>query len=376
MPNSMIVLDIGHHKIRGEIRIPLGELQSAIGMNVNDNSKNLIPRLGNKIKLYLHQHIRIIGQNGKVWEVILGDLDLVETKSKLTGDYKEIIIKAIFLPPNINELRHFVLHYDVVLHQVITHKILVYVKYDWQQGIVTEDKSLQYLGIIELDIPTGKVNPFEIKLSKGGTWQGFKSMISLGINHIIKGIDHMLFIITLIIPALFLSKKNRWTVFVNSRKNIFNLVKIISAFTIGHSMALILGVFQWKILPLREIEILIAGSILISAIHAFRPLYTKKEMYIAAGFGLIHGLAFSETLTSLELSNKQLILSVLGFNLGIEFMQIFIVLLIFLILILVNKTAYLSIFRQILAVVIMIFALGWFVERIVDKPNFITEILQ
>ena len=87
-----------------------------------------------------------------------------------------------------------------------------------------------------------------------------------------------------------------------------------------------------------------------SAFHAFRPIYPKQEVLIAGTFGLIHGLAFAETLTNLDLSTRQLVLSILGFNIGIELMQLFIILLIFLLLILLSKTRYYVIFKQIGAV--------------------------
>jgi hypothetical protein len=68
-------------------------------------------------------------------------------------------------------------------------------------------------------------------------------------------------------------------------------------------------------------------------------------------------------------------LSILGFNIGIELMQLFIILLVFPILILLNKTRYYTQIRQIGAIIMMIFAFAWMIERIQDKPNFITELI-
>nr|MCU0324147.1 HupE/UreJ family protein [Spirosomataceae bacterium] len=80
--------------------------------------------------------------------------------------------------------------------------------------------------------------------------------------------------------------------------------------------------------------------------------------------GLIHGLAFSETLKNLELSTRQMVLSILGFNIGIELMQLIIVLVFFPILLLLSKTRYYSNFRQIGAIFMIIMALFWLYERI------------
>ena len=132
---------------------------------------------------------------------------------------------------------------------------------------------------------------------------------------------------------------------------------------------------QWVRFPAQPIEILIAVTILISAFHAFRPIYPKKEMLIAGDFGLIHGLAFAETLTNLQLSTKQMVLSILGFNIGIELMQLLIILIAFPILFLLSRTKQYDLIRKAGAVLMMVLAFAWLIERIQDKPNFITALL-
>ena len=372
MPNSLVLLKVHEKHISGDIQLPLGELQSAIGMNVNDNSIKLIERLGDTLRIYLLKHIRPKSFEGKPWVVELGEMKLIETKSRLTGDYKELVIAFTMTPPLNYDLRNFYFDYDVILHQVASHKILVNIKEDWKQGIFAEDSSpsdstLQQLGIIALDVPSGKIPVFQVSLQQGSIWQGFKNMVSLGISHIWGGTDHILFILTLLLPAMLLAEKKRWTEFIGTKNGLLNLLKIITAFTIGHSLTLLLGSVQWINLPTKPIEILIAFTILISAFHAFRPLYPKKEIFVAGGFGLIHGLAFAETLTNLQLSIKQMALSILGFNVGIELMQLFIILLVFPLLILLNKTRYYAQIRQIGAILIMILALTWMVERILEN---------
>jgi hydrogenase/urease accessory protein HupE len=378
MPNSMVLLNIHEKNISGEIKLPLGELQSAIGMGVNDNSVKLIERLGDTLKIYLLKHIRPKSFEGKPWAVELGEMRVIEIKSQLTGDYKELIIAFIMTPPLHYDLRNFYFDYDVILHQVASHKVLVAVKQDWQQGIVSEDGSppdstMQQVGVIAWDIPTNTISSFQISLQAGSNWQGFKNMVTLGISHIWEGTDHILFILTLLLPSMLLVQKKRWAEFMGAKNSLTNLLKIITAFTIGHSLTLLLGSVHWINLPTKPIEIFIAITILISALHAYRPIYPKKEVLIAGVFGLIHGLAFAETLTNLQLSTQQMILSILGFNIGIEMMQIFIILLVFPILILLNKTRYYSQIRQIGAIIMMILAFAWMVERIQEKPNFITE---
>lgn len=364
MPNSMVILKIHEKNISGEIQIPLNELQSAIGLGVNDHSEKLVERLGDTLRAYLLQHIRPKTFDGKPWSVTLGTMKVYAIQSRLSGNYKELIVEFSMSPPKYYDLRNFYFDYDVVLHQVASHKILVAVMQDWQRGILSEDANYQSVGVIDLDVPTGKIRPFQISLQQGSIWQGLQNMILLGVKHIQEGTDHILFMLTLLLPAMLLVENKQWGKADNYQAILLNLLRIVTAFTIGHSLTLFLGTVQWIQLPVKPIEVLIAVTILISAFHAYRPIYPKREVLMAGSFGLIHGLAFAETLTNLQLSTQQLILSILGFNLGIELMQLFIIVLAFPVLLYLSKTAYYPIIRKTGAIVMMILASGWMIERI------------
>jgi hypothetical protein len=367
MPSSMVVLKVHEKSISGEIQLPLGELQSAIGMGVDDHSERLVERLGDTLRHYLMAHIRPRSFDGKAWTVTLGKMWVTEDKTnRATGDYRELIVMFSMVPPEHYDLRNFYFDYDVILHQVASHQILVNIKEDWQQGLISEDSTLQQIGVIALDVPTGKIPVFQVSLQQGSIWQGFKNMVVLGIDHIAEGTDHILFILTLLLPAMLMVEDKKWGAYKGLKLSVLTLLKIVTAFTIGHSLTLLLGASQWLNLPVKPIEVCIAITILISAIHAFKPIYPKREVLLAGSFGLIHGMAFAETLTNLELSVKQMILSILGFNIGIELMQLCIILVIFPLLLLLSQTRYYIIFRQIGAVVMIIMAIGWMVERIIE----------
>ena len=86
-------------------------------------------------------------------------------------------------------------------------------------------------------------------------------------------------------------------------------------------MSLALGAFELIPLPSRA-EIAIAASVLLAAVHAIRPLFAGSEWKIAAGFGLLHGLAFSESLSGGGLDPMTRASLVLGFNVGVEGAQL------------------------------------------------------
>ena len=330
MPNSVVLLNVHANRIDAEVQIPLVELQAAFGHAVNDSSGNLIARLGPQLHDYLTQHIRPQSPNGRTWQVLVGTLGMQETQNPINGVYRELTAQVRLIPPAGESVRRFIFRYDVVLHQVVTHKILVSVRQDWERGLVTDAPPVQ-VGVIELDIVNNRILPLSVNLetdgaASTGAWAGFRAMVLLGIEHIAEGTDHLLFLLVLLLPApLLIAEKQRWGPFGGVRYSLKRLLWIVSAFTLGHSLTLLLGALGWVRLPGQPVEILIAVSILVSAVHAVRPLFPGREAWVAAGFGLVHGLAFASTLANLQLDAGPMALSILGFNLGIELMQLVVI---------------------------------------------------
>lgn len=194
-------------------------------------------------------------------------------------------------------------------------------------------------------------------------FKGFPSMFRLGMRHIAEGTDHMLFLLALLLPAPLLATRSRWSASGTVRHSIAGILRVVSAFTIGHSITLALGALNVVSIPSRPIEVLIAVSILISALHALRPLFPGREVWIAGGFGLIHGMAFSATLQNLGVGGWQHFASVLGFNIGIETMQIIVVGATLPSLILLSRTPAYALFRAVGATFAALASLGWIVER-------------
>jgi hypothetical protein len=368
MPNSVVLLTLHPHHISAELQIPLSELQAAIGMSVNDSSAHLVERLGPQLRTYLVGHIKPKTIDGKPWRVSVGALKVHETQNAINGVYRELTAQFELSPPAGSDVRKFIFDYDAVLHQVVTHKILVSVSQDWAAGKLAEGSPYQ-VGVIELDIVNNRILPLTVNLGPGSLWKGFASMIRLGIQHIAEGTDHLLFLLVLLLPAPLLYTRRRWTDFGGTRYSLSRLLWIVTAFTAGHSITLLLGAFGWVKLPSQPIEILIALSILVSAMHAIRPLFPGKETWIAAGFGLIHGLAFANTLASLSLDAGRMALSILGFNVGIELMQLLIILVTIPWLILLSRTHVYRFIRLTGAVFAAVAAVAWTTERVTGNAN-------
>ena len=121
-------------------------------------------------------------------------------------------------------------------------------------------------------------------------------MFRLGARHIAEGTDHLLFLLALILPAPLVAAGGRWGGYAGGKTALRRIVKVVTAFTLGHSITLVFGALGWAPLPGAVVESAIALSILVSAVHALVPIFRGREVFIAGGFGLVHGLAFATTL--------------------------------------------------------------------------------
>ena len=306
----------------------------------------------------------------------VGALSLTRSQQTSTGPYRDLVADAVLTPPAGGDVRRFTLGYDVVLDQVVTHTVLVSVRQDWAAGAVGEDAASE-VGVIRTDTRTMRVAPLKIDLADGGWWTGFTAMLRLGGHHILEGTDHLLFLLVLLLPAAQVVSGRRWTGRrwtgrVGTRQALGRIGRITLAFTVGHSVTLALSALTDLDLPARPVEALIAVSILIGAAHAIRPLFPGREALVAGGFGLVHGMAFAFTLAELHLSLPQLVLSLIGFNLGIELLQLLVVALVLPSLLILARTRAYPAVRTFAALAAGIAALGWLADRL-GVPNPIAD---
>jgi hypothetical protein len=206
-------------------------------------------------------------------------------------------------------------------------------------------------------------------------FEGMPSMFRLGMRHIAEGTDHLLFLIALLLPAPLLAGRSRWAAFGGVRHSLIQILRVVTAFTFGHSLTLALGAAGLVSLPSRTVEVMIAFSILISAAHAMRPLFPGREPIIAAFFGLIHGLAFATTLRNLGVGPWQRFASILGFNLGIETMQLIVVAAILPSLVILSRTPAYTVLRFSGALFAGFASLGWIAERLLGVHTFVDAVV-
>jgi len=205
---------------------------------------------------------------------------------------------------------------------------------------------------------------------------GLSGAFHLGARHIAEGTDHLLFLLTLLLPAPLLAIRGQWAQRATVRQSLVQILRIVTAFTLGHSLTLALSSFGLVQLPSRPVEVMIAVSILISAIHAARPLFPRREALVAAFFGLVHGLAFASALNELGVTGWYRGVSLLGFNVGIEAMQFVVIAAALPPLLLVSRTTLYTAFRYFGALFAGIASIAWMMERVTNSPTLVGRWVQ
>ena len=156
-------------------------------------------------------------------------------------------------------------------------------------------------------------------------WSSFISYVREGVWHIWIGFDHILFLISLLLPATYRCYAKGWHPVESFQPTLRSALHIVTVFTIAHSITLWLAVMQYATPPSRFIEATIAISIIATALNNLRPTLPMHGWAIAFAFGLVHGFGFANVLLDLGTSQASLAISLLGFNVGVELGQLAIV---------------------------------------------------
>ncbi|GJM10115.1 MAG: membrane protein [Lysobacteraceae bacterium] len=156
-----------------------------------------------------------------------------------------------------------------------------------------------------------------------GWWASFVQFVREGVWHVWIGFDHILFLLTLLLPCLIGRDAG---VEQSAKYAIARILGVVTAFTVAHSVTLGLAVTGMVNLPAALVEISIALSVTVVAINNLVPIITKRHWLLAGIFGLIHGFGFAGAMSDLDLSGVSLVSALAGFNIGVELGQAAIVL--------------------------------------------------
>ena len=219
--------------------------------------------------------------------------------------------------------------------------------------------SLSQAAVLPREAPVVAIN-----LESPQRWQQVTEFVTEGVWHIWKGFDHILFLLTLLLPAVIVHRNGRWEARGSWRDSSLDILKVVTAFTLAHSLTLSLAVLGLVHVPSRLVESTIAATVLLGALNNVVPVVLERRWLVAFAFGLVHGLGFASVLTDLGLHAGNLALALLGFNIGVEVGQFAIVMMFLPLALLLRDTVfYQRIFVPVGSGLIGAVATLWLVSR-------------
>lgn len=211
------------------------------------------------------------------------------------------------------------LNYTALFAQDSTHRAIV----KWRDARASSSRVLVFG-------PQQQV--LDMRLGSASATNVF-ALIRQGVIHILEGYDHLLFLLALLVPIVFSKKMLRC-----DHSAVRDLLKVITAFTIGHSITLGTATVLGLNPPSRWVESAIAATVVMAGANIVWPWFRDASWRVAGLFGLIHGFGFASALRDLNLEASQLALSLLSFNIGVEIGQLLAVALVCPLLVLIARS--------------------------------------
>jgi hypothetical protein len=173
-------------------------------------------------------------------------------------------------------------------------------------------------------VPGAGPQSFSTEPDAGAAGRSFAGFVFEGLHHIAIGLDHVLFLVTLLMVAVWRRDDvgTGWVPRQTAASAWKEALRLVSAFTVAHSLTLGLAASGVLAPPSRWVESLIAASVLVAAIDNVRPFLRGPRWAMVSVFGLVHGFGFAGPLQDLGLRQGELAWPLLGFNLGVELGQL------------------------------------------------------
>ncbi len=367
--SSVIYLDVfPDGSAQGQIEHPVGLLNDLfdLELDLKESTTADIAAIEGAVRSYNSDNLSIVSDDGTQWDITFtGEVDTLETENQIYAAFLFDIETVFDSAPRIFEVT-----FDGIVRDE-THFASVVMRTDPVTGtFLNEGEAVP--GFIDANNPTLAIN-----LDDPNMWKAFTGTVSLGMEHIFIGTDHILFILVLLLPAVMLfSLTDGWRPVPTFKDGLWRVLKIATAFTIAHSITLTLGGLEIIELPSKLVETVIALSIIATAFHNLRPVFANREALIAFAFGIFHGFGFAGLLSDLGIGRGQRVLSLLGFNIGVEIGQAFIILLLFGTLFLLSRTVFYPFVLRYGSIVLAAIAGIWAIERIFEISLGIDDLLE
>ena len=378
-PNqSFIYLRVYENEnVEGRFEIHNSDLQTYFGLDIKDTPKpDDVRPFYDQIRDYLLKHSSFTSKNEAYKIVFTKEISIFPV---IKGSF----IRLHFYLENSQELPDEIeVTYSVFLEEDPKHINMLAYEYNWKAGLINNES------IVALDFTKGNATK-TLSLTDSSIWKGFVAMVKQGVWHIWIGLDHILFLLALILPSVVRRKKRMvevapgktesryyiwgWEPVKKFKPAFIYIITVITFFTIAHTITLTLASLEIVSLPSRVVESIIALSIGLAAYHNITPIFKGRDWIIAFVFGLFHGFGFASVLGDLGIKGEFLTLTLFGFNLGVEIGQVVIIALIFPVLFFIRKIKFYPHLLVYLSILLIVISLYWFIERAFDYDMVLDE---
>ena len=364
---SYLYLRIYESHVEGTHEMTYRDINKALGLNLKRGMKveDLRPFLP-IIHAYIKERVSL-SSGGQDHPIEFIEPQIMETKMG-------VFLRSHYKLPSVKEVPKAIdVKYDVLFDRDEDHEGYLVIGHHWKSGIIKNE------GKPSLNFSKGRTKN-TLKLEGASVSKGFFKMMRQGAYHMRIAVDHFLFLLALILPAVVRRKKKpdgswTWEAVKDIKEALPHIIKVVLGLAVAYSITLSLTTFGLISLSSRVVESMIALSIAIAAWHNIRPIFQNREWMMAFGFGLFHGMGLASDLGRKGLNGEYLTLSVLGFNIGVDLALIFITGLMVLVLFTLRAR---PIYRSILlygSIILIIMSIYMFVERSLEVNLFIDDFI-
>jgi hypothetical protein len=343
--DSYLSFEVREDSLKGRWDLALRDLEYAVGLDDNGDGDITWGELRHNreaVNRYALDHLQLSVDN-----TICGlSPDAVEVDKHSDGAYA--VLHFIATCPALDS--HLTIRYTLFFDLDAQHRGLWHMDHNGRSetGIFATDHRSEDIAV------TGAP----------GLLHAFLRYSHEGVRHIWTGYDHVLFLLSLLLPSVLVREGKRWLPVAALRLALVDVIKVVTAFTLAHSVTLSLAVLHVIEVQTRLVESVIALSVMFAAINNLKPLVSEKRWLVAFVFGLMHGLGFASVLTDLGLPSSSRMLALAAFNVGVEGGQLAIVALFVPIAYTLRQTRfYNNVILNLGSLLISLLALVWFLQR-------------
>jgi hypothetical protein len=315
---SLVTLDVEGQELHGRWDIALRDLEDAIGLDANGDAavqwSELEARQAAVAEYALARLHVAAGESACTLAATPGGVDL-----RGGGAFAVLELDGRCA----TQPRALTIGYGLLFDIDRAHRAIVTV--NGELGTVTD--------IASFERPT-----LELELRPPSWWQTLRRFVVEGVLHIWQGYDHLAFVSLLLLPIGLRSRGGNAAAGV--RAAALEVVRVVTAFTVAHSLTLALAASGLVAVPTRIVELGIAASVLVAALLNVVPRAPRLGAKLAFAFGLLHGFGFANALGDLASAERSLLAALGGFNLGVELGQLAVVAALLPLLLIVGRSAF------------------------------------